>query len=226
MGLNNDGIRAGEQASSSSSGAPDGSCETGTETVEALTVEPVNGQGEKLTNEAEKLTGEADDAEAAIRLIQAAIQAHETRSEALGAFTTDPSEGGPAGAPGFGGNSLRSKIHIARPWQKKRPSLAPSLTLNAESSEEEVLVTSSSSAVKRQASATVGAASACRSVQSVFRSHEVRKSALERLEADRDLFTSGKVSAMMAKFNERRNRRQLQGGSDGVTDDDDDVVVE
>ena len=70
-----------------------------------------------------------------------------------------------------------------------------------------------------------------RAVQGVIKGHEVRSSALERLEADRDLFTSGKVSAMKAKFNERRRSSAnamamaaFEGRSDGVTDDDDDVV--
>ena len=122
--------------------------------------------------------------EDAISFIQAAIKAHDVRSRAL---------------------SGRSKIHTARPWLKKKPSLAPSLSLNEESSEEEM-------------------DRACRSIQGVLKAHDVRKSALERLEADKDLFTTGKVSAMKAKFNERRRGGSLIERSDGVTDDDDDVV--
>ena len=74
-------------------------------------------------------------------------------------------------------------LTISRPWLKKKPSLAPSLSLNeTESSEEEV-------------------DRVCRSIQGVLKSHDVRMSAMERLEADKELFTSGKVNAMKAKFN-------------------------
>jgi len=131
-----------------------------------------------------------------------------------------------------GGMGGRAKIHTARPWLKKKPALAPSLSLNeTESSEEEM-------------------DRVCRSIQGALKSHDVRKTALERLDEDRDLFTTGKVSAMKAKFNAERTTRRASaaaaaaavtaggghaatsgGGSgaliersDGVTDDDDDVV--
>merc|ERR1719414_2639770 len=69
-----------------------------------------------------------------------------------------------------------------------------------------------------------------RAIQGVVKAHDMRSSALERLEADKDLFTNGKVSALKAKFNERRRSKanatamSNEGRSDGVTDDDDDVV--
>ena len=67
----------------------------------------------------------------------------------------------------------------------------------------------------------------CQSIQSVLRAHEKRRLALQRLEEDAQMFTKGKVSAMKAKFNERRNRNANSSKcerSDGVTDDDDDVA--
>ena len=72
----------------------------------------------------------------------------------------------------------------------------------------------------------------CRSIQGVLKSHDVRMSAMERLEADKELFTSGKVNAIKAKFNTRRAAAAAAAASassaversDGVTDDDDDVV--
>ena len=71
----------------------------------------------------------------------------------------------------------------------------------------------------------------CRSIQGVLKSHDVRMSAMERLEADKELFTSGKVNAIKAKFNTRRSAAAAAASassaverSDGVTDDDDDVV--
>jgi len=71
----------------------------------------------------------------------------------------------------------------------------------------------------------------CRSIQGVLKSHDVRMSAMERLEADKELFTSGKVNAIKAKFNTRRAAAAAAASassaverSDGVTDDDDDVV--
>ena len=94
---------------------------------------------------------------------------------------------------------------------KKKPTLAPSLSLNeTESSEEEV-------------------DRVCRSIQGVLQSHDVRMSAMERLEADKELFTTGKVNAMKAKFNSRRSAATSSNAnaterSDGVTDDDEDVV--
>ena len=51
---------------------------------------------------------------------------------------------------------------------------------------------------------------------------------LRRLEEDRDLFTTGKVSRMRAAISARRASndagKRFGERSDGVTDDDDDVV--
>ena len=70
----------------------------------------------------------------------------------------------------------------------------------------------------------------CRSIQSVLQAHETRHNVLKRLEEDRDLFTSGKVSRMRAAISSRRASNDVTTGkrfydrSDGVTDDDDDVA--
>jgi hypothetical protein len=63
----------------------------------------------------------------------------------------------------------------------------------------------------------------------VLQGHETRQSVLKRLEEDRDLFTTGKVSRMRAAISARRASNDVGGKrfyerSDGVTDDDDDVV--
>jgi hypothetical protein len=68
----------------------------------------------------------------------------------------------------------------------------------------------------------------CGAIHGLLRSHDRREETLERLEADKELFTKGKVSAMRAKFNERRSAAAGttagQERSDGVTDDDEDIV--
>jgi len=152
--------------------------------------------------------GHDDEEEDAVSFIQAALRAHDLRSRTLS---------------GVGG---RSKIHTARPWLKKKPALAPSLSLNeTESSEEEP-------ASVAAAASTQEIDMVCRSIQGVLKSHDVRMSAMERLEADKELFTSGKVNAIKAKFNTRRAAAAAAAASassaversDGVTDDDDDVV--
>jgi hypothetical protein len=63
----------------------------------------------------------------------------------------------------------------------------------------------------------------------VLHGHETRQNVLKRLEEDRDLFTSGKVSRMRAAISSRRSSNDVTGKrfyerSDGVTDDDDDVA--
>lgn len=131
-----------------------------------------------------------EDQEEAIDFIQAALRAHDLRSRAL----------------------TKPKIHTARPWLKKKPSLAPSLSLN------EVHGGSESTSSEEDMMDRV-----CRTIQGAIKAHDARKTAMEMLEADKDLFTQGKVSAMKEKFNERRKRSVVER-SDGVTDDDDDVV--
>ena len=129
----------------------------------------------------------ADDDDDSVYGIQSAISAHQTRSQSLAALKT-----------GSGTNSL--KIHIARPWLKKKAALVE------ESSEEEI-------------------ERVCQSLQGALRAHEKRKLTLERLEADADLFTVGKVSALRQQFNDRRKaNRSAAERSDGITDDDEDVV--
>ena len=167
----------------------------------------------------------------AISFIKATLQAHNARQSALSALNStseDPSR------------SIRNRIFTARPWQKKKASLAPSLSL-MEEDEGGNDMSSSSSASNLSEEDREGLLSAevleharrlsLRAIQGVVKAHDIRSSALERLEADKDLFTNGKVSALKAKFNERRRSRAnetamaaAEGRSDGVTDDDDDVV--
>ena len=69
----------------------------------------------------------------------------------------------------------------------------------------------------------------CSALGGLLRAHDRRQLMLARLEADKELFQTGKVSAMRAKFNERRKKAGSVGAapgvrSDGVTDDDEDVV--
>ena len=60
--------------------------------------------------------------------------------------------------------------------------------------------------------------------------HETRQNVLKRLEEDRDLFTTGKVSRMRAAISARRSSGDVTSTSrfnersDGITDDDDDVA--
>ena len=166
----------------------------------------------------------------AINFIQATLQAHSVRRTALSTINSTPSE--PLG-------SIRNRIFTARPWQKKKPNLAPSLSLMEEDEVADEM-SSSSSASNLSEEERDGILSAevleharrisLRAIQGVIKGHDIRSSALERLEADKDLFTNGKVSAMKAKFNERRRSTAnatamaIEGRSDGVTDDDDDVV--
>ena len=171
----------------------------------------------------------------AINLIQATLQAHNARQTALSALN-------PSGATEDTPRSIRNRILTARPWQKKKASLAPSLSLMEEDLEAANDMSSSSSAASNLSeeerenllSAEVlehARRISLRAIQGVVKAHDIRSSALERLEADKDLFTNGKVSALKAKFNERRRSRanatamnSTEGRSDGVTDDDDDVV--
>ncbi|XP_059094769.1 uncharacterized protein DDB_G0284459-like isoform X3 [Tigriopus californicus] len=121
-----------------------------------------------------------DDLDDAINGIECAIQGHQNRSKSLSTIKQG------------------LKIHIARPWLKKKPAVVE------ESSEEEI-------------------DRVCGSIQSVIRAHDRRQKILQRLEADKDMFVSGKVDALKAKFNERRAKTAAER-SDGVTDDDEDVV--
>lgn len=121
-----------------------------------------------------------DDLDDAISGIESAIQSHQNRSKSLSTIKQG------------------LKIHIARPWLKKKPAVVE------ESSEEEI-------------------DRVCGSIQSVIRAHDRRQKILQRLEADKDMFVSGKVDALKAKFNERRAKTAAER-SDGVTDDDEDVV--
>ena len=121
----------------------------------------------------------------------------------------------------FSLSTLRSggrMFTMARPWLKggKEPNretpsskpLSASTSLLEESSEEDD--------------------SSLSKLQGLLRGHDRRQRTLQRLEADREMFTQGKVSALKAKFNLRRRGRSSNGGgerSDGVTDDDDDQVV-
>lgn len=92
---------------------------------------------------------------------------------------------------------MKAKIHTARPWQK-------SLKANKddqESSEEEL-------------------ERAYRSLH--LRGNDIRAK-VSVIKADQDLFTSGKVSEMKAKLNERR--ANMSKMSDGITEDDDDEDV-
>ena len=176
----------------------------------------------------EQANNEANDG--AISFIKATLQAHSVRRTALSAINSKPAE--PLG-------SIRNRIFTARPWQKKKPSLAPSLSLMEEDEVADEM-SSSSSASNLSEEEREGMLSAelleharrlsIQAIQGVIKGHDIRSSALERLEADKDLFTNGKVSAMKAKFNERRRSTAnatamaIEGRSDGVTDDDDDVV--
>jgi len=169
--------------------------------------------------------------EGAISLIQATLLAHNARQSALSSLNSAPEEPTP--------RSIRNRILTARPWQKKKASLAPSLSLMEEDEAGNDL-SSSSSTSNLSEEEREGLISeevleharriSLRAIQGVVKAHDIRSSALERLEADKDLFTNGKVSALKAKFNERRRSRanaaamNIEGRSDGVTDDDDDVV--
>ena len=167
----------------------------------------------------------------AISIIQATLQAHNARQSALTSLNSAPEEPTP--------RSIRNRILTARPWQKKKATLAPSLSL-MEEEEAANDMSSSSSTSNLSEEEREGLISeevlqharriSLRAIQGVVKAHDIRSSALERLEADKDLFTNGKVSALKAKFNERRRSRanatamNTEGRSDGVTDDDDDVV--
>ena len=172
----------------------------------------------------------ADASDEAIGFIQAALQAHSFRKKALSTINSS-SEGQLT--------NIRNRIHVARPWQKKKPSLAPSLSLKEDIGAVEEDSSSASNLSEEERDTGLISSElleharriSIRAFQGVIKGHEVRSSALERLEADRDLFTSGKVSAMKAKFIERRRSSAIAtamaaavGRSDGVTDDDDDVV--
>ena len=143
----------------------------------------------------QELKDDDDESESALSSIQSAVHGHVNRSMSLSALKTGP-----------------GRIHIARPWLKKKVAVASMVA--EESSEEEA---------DRM------------SIQSILRAHEKRRVTLQRLEADKDLFVSGKVSAIRAKFNERKssasNVASVNTGvtvgnerSDGITDDDEDVV--
>ena len=132
--------------------------------------------------------------------IQSAVIGHGNRSKSL---ATLRSAGG-------------SKIHIARPWLKKKISVPEGALLAGNSN---ASTTEESSGDEERGLAAI---------QATIRAHERRRSALQRLEDDRDMFTTGKVSAMKAKFNLRRgmmaNNKVAAERSDGITDDDEDVV--
>lgn len=132
--------------------------------------------------------------DAAVGAIRDTIEGHATRSKSLSILRTS------------GG-----RIHIARPWLKKKEK-EDSAGVTEESSGEEELER------------------ICGAIHGLLRAHERREETLTRLESDKELFKEGKVSEMRAKFNERRNAKGVaaSGGqqerSDGVTDDDDDIV--
>lgn len=134
---------------------------------------------------------QVDPDESAVRYIQAVMEAHETRTKTL--------------------TGLRSKFHIARPWQKsiENESAKSSNRITNESSEEEM-------------------EQVCRTIHSVLQGHDTRQTVLRRLEEDRDLFTTGKVSRMRAAINARRsdqtNAGRFHERSDGITDDDEDLA--
>ena len=166
----------------------------------------------------------------AVDFIKATLKAHNLRQSAISALDTTASEE-PV-------RSIKNRIFTARPWQKKKASLPPSLSLMEEDEAGNDMSSSSSNLSEEerdglQLSAEVlehARRLSLRAIQGVVKAHDIRSSALERLEADKDLFTNGKVSALKAKFNERRRSRANatamanEGRSDGVTDDDDDVV--
>ncbi|XP_040564123.1 uncharacterized protein [Lepeophtheirus salmonis] len=92
-------------------------------------------------------------------------------------------------------NTLKNRIHTARPWLKNKAKSAKELLCPREdgSSEEDTNPSFSNS-----------------------------NKAFLRLQADKDLFTAGKVSAIKAQFNERR---RLPDRSDGITDDDEELGI-
>jgi len=105
---------------------------------------------------------------------------------------------------------MKAKIHTARPWQKKK---ANNETHNHEESSEEELER------------------AYRALH--LRGNDIRAK-VSIIKADQDLFTSGKVSEMKARLNERRSQtsKKVSERSDGITeedeeedDDDEDVVI-
>ena len=165
----------------------------------------------------------------AVDFIKATLQAHNARQSAISALDSTASEE-PV-------RSIKHRIFTARPWQKKKASLTPSLTLAEEDEATNDMSSSSSNLSEEERDGLLSAEVleharrlSLRAIQGVVKAHDIRSSALERLEADKDLFTNGKVSALKAKFNERRRSRanatamSNEGRSDGVTDDDDDVV--
>ena len=98
---------------------------------------------------------------------------------------------------------LKAKIHTARPWQKKKNNDSANNEGTEESSEEEL-------------------ERAYRALH--LKGNDIRAK-VSIIKADQGLFTSGKVSEMRAKLNQRRNKASER--SDGITeeeDDDEDVV--
>lgn len=200
-----------------------------TETIVEQSTTPIVKPESEAQNTAacEELSDASDEA---INFIQAALQAHSIRRKAASIINSTPQE--PL-------NSIRNRIRTARPWEKKKASLPPSLSLKEEDEVADEM-SSSSSASNLSEEEREGMLSSemleharrfsLQAIQGVIKGHDIRSSALQRLEADKDLFTNGKVSAMRAKFNERRRSSAnatamaLEGRSDGVTDDDDDVV--
>lgn len=165
----------------------------------------------------------------AVDFIKATLKAHNARQSAISALDSTASE-----EPS---RSIKNRIFTARPWQKKKASLPPSLSLMEEDEAGNDMSSSSSNLSEEERDGLLSAEVleharrlSLRAIQGVVKAHDIRSSALERLEADKDLFTNGKVSALKAKFNERRRSRANatamanEGRSDGVTDDDDDVV--
>ena len=98
---------------------------------------------------------------------------------------------------------LKAKIHIARPWQKKKQPFSEA-GVSSEAIEE-----SSEEELER----------AYRALH--LKGNDIRAK-VSIIKADQDLFPIGKVSEMKARLNERRNLNKTSERSDGITEDDDD----
>merc|ERR1712223_332729 len=112
---------------------------------------------------------------------------------------------------------MKAKIHTARPWQKKKAN-------GGTDNNHDVVEESSEEELER----------AYRALH--LRGNDIRAK-VSIIKADQDLFTSGKVSEMKARLNERRSQASKKASerSDGITeeeedeeeeeDDDQDVVI-
>ena len=110
---------------------------------------------------------------------------------------------------------MKAKIHTARPWQKKKAN-------GGTDNNHDVVEESSEEELER----------AYRALH--LRGNDIRAK-VSIIKADQDLFTSGKVSEMKARLNERRSQaiKKVSERSDGITeeeedeeeDDDQDVVI-